>query len=80
MQSELAASEKGAGSPIKGPITEGIAARLNSVKVKSKDDGITTSVLEATDSMGGTFLETLITSDFYKKTKVSASSSAQYSS
>ncbi|KAH0462279.1 hypothetical protein IEQ34_009854 [Dendrobium chrysotoxum] len=69
-QSELAASEKGAGSPIKEPITEGIVARLNSVKVESKDDGIKTSVLEATDSMGGTFLETLITSDFYKKTKV----------
>ncbi|XP_020587021.1 SNF1-related protein kinase regulatory subunit gamma-1-like isoform X2 [Phalaenopsis equestris] len=56
-QSEMASSEGSVGPLKEGPAADGTStAKLNSI--------------EAADSMGGTFLETLTTSDFYKKTKV----------
>ncbi|KAG0498851.1 hypothetical protein HPP92_003153 [Vanilla planifolia] len=75
-QSEIAVRRTGTGSPKHGAATEGIATQVRRVKVSENNEGtyagcgMVNSVHEEADILGGTFLETLTASDFYKKTKV----------
>ncbi|KAK8952867.1 SNF1-related protein kinase regulatory subunit gamma-1 [Platanthera guangdongensis] len=69
-QSEMAASGRATRTPNVGLVTDKITAKLSNIKLGCDNSETQNPLPEAADFMGGTFLETLTTSEFYKKTKV----------
>ena len=76
LQSEVAAQGMIAGSDATTEAADGLAAKLGTVTletatfVEAHGGVMAKSAPEAAVSMGGSFFETLTSSDFYKNTKV----------